>query len=1399
MLRRFIPIMLSLMLVMTMAPYSMAATRAPGSDGSTAGSTDGSTAEEDLAAFAELEEEDYAPGEAIVVFAEGAVKNQATSLKAARKLDETGSEFGDMMGASGEAEEAAQTARSEVSIIRESLGDDFIIRDTIALDEEFITCLVASEKYGTESLIKKLSENEQIKTVEANTYLEPEGYEYSLNDELAPYAYQVNSPADTNTGGKNVISRGTPSDQALSERTGAASDFAADHSSDDEVVVAVLDSGINAEHEDLQNMLWTNPGNIGLEGEHGFNFDDNGTELTDRVGHGTHCSGIIAAEANNGKGIAGVASGVNVKIMMCAISNSRLDENGEPYQSDTPTTFRRIGAMNYCLKAKKAGVNIVATSNSWGSPDKSDVFDETVNKLGQAGIVTFVAASNDSLNIDQVHYAPAGGDSPYMVTVGSADITGRPAGYTNYGKTYVDLFAPGHNILSTSAWSIYEPSLYSVERRAENTEYYGGFNSSVEVGSEPVEELGTNEVVPDAEGLKAFGAAKFYKQKKGEGEDGGEAPAESEEPAVTEEPTDPESPAEPEESADAEVPEATCELSTCEDKFFTDHSEPGSDMRPASLKVTIHNARSGEEYYLYFPYAKNHDTTGIDNTRYSITTILQHEKDEYCANVAGGEIVKREKDGVITMSCNTASEIESTSQNDGGIENLTCGGKGNYEEALLSWEDSDPEKTDVKETGIGLCITPLAKNEAAIDADNMGPDEIRDITVYIDSLGMSKPGKPEEQFPANTSYELMSGTSMACPAAAGAYAVLTTLYPAKAGQSGAAYAAENRARLLSMVRKTDELKDLCSTGGYIDMSLVENAAAQASITDAVCNVKAGTLTLHGIGLTSDLKLSCRSLASDNAAEKSLPSGSMKVTFAKDGKTVTISGAKELFGRYIEFIARKGTEVQARGAFFTVKGQSKPKKVLTEEHKETIGKEAASIPPRQLLTDSSGKTLYAYQMNSYSLYEETAGVLYKYDGAKFVEYPGTRLKDALFDYYEKKLGYDRHQITRGLVVTPQIVRQPICEGNVIYDFVSAEYTPYLDAEEEKIEKKTFLASLNYTAGAPAWTFREVPFVKDNHEELEAANENELTYCAMGGKIYCFGTTFRAGEDYTDEDNATFVYALDIKKGTWERKNGLKGTPLRSGNAYYNNGKIWLMFGFNGMTPSKAVYSFDGATWKKAGEIPALGRSSSKTQPASGNAAPVRNGFILFDYSVEGAGNVSLFNTATGKCSPLYYTIGDGLSDASYTEGGTSAIETVNGIYYCMQTIDTGQVYRVELYQIPKTSYAYAPRYMNANPAKITKKNLTVKAKTLKKKSIKKKAITVKSAKGKVTYQRVKIKCSKKLLKAAKKKIKVNTKTGKVTIKKGLKKGKYTVTVRVKAAGDLIHKPVTKKVTFRIRVR
>ena len=1348
-----------------------------------------------------LEEGTFVSGEVIVTFKEDAIKDKAMSLKSAVNLENIDDDFGTTMDAAGESKEAAKDAASEVKILEESLGGDFVIKDSISFDEDLTICLVSSDKYDTETMIEKLSTNEKVASAEANYYTQPQSVDYSLNDSLNQYAYHVNSPADNNIAGRNVTNRGTDAEKALSIRAGNVTPAFSADPDQDEVVVAVIDSGINYDHEDLQNVLWNNPGDIGLEGEHGFNFDDNRADVFDGHGHGTHVSGIIAAQANNGKGIAGVASGVNVKIMMLATSGSGHNPESEDV-SLVGSSFRNTGAMYYVLRAKQRGVNVVAVNNSWGAVGRSFTYDAILNKLGEAGVITFFAATNDRQDNDEIYYCPAGTDSPYAIIVGSADITGQPSGFSNWGKANVDVFGPGSNILSCAIESTYFPQLYSASERADNTEYYGEFTSATEVGALD-EELGTNRVVPETagEGVKPFEAAKFFKQDTDAGEDQGYDP--EDEPGEEGEPGD-----EPEDDPYAGQPEATCELSISTDKSFTNNCDPESSVKPATLKVTIKNARMSERYFLYFPYAKNHATTGIENIRYSLTAFTQHKEDEFNAMVYGGEVVKYEKEGGTYCHVNAADEANSRNNDDGELHQFTCNKEYYGDEMLLSWEDADPENTDVAETGIGVSVNPTTSSDVVTEEEREFNKGVHDITFYIDALGVSEPVTeegitPDDIFPANSSYRLMSGTSQATPAAVGAYAVMTALYPKKEGQTYEQYASESRARYFSFVRQTDEMQDLCSTGGYIDLSLISEDSTRPSIADAVCDVSKGTLTLHGINLTKDLKLSCKRIAVTNAEEKVLPYGSMKVSFAQDGKTVTISGAKDLFGTYTEFLLRDtDNAVLARGSFFLTKGQKKLKKVLTEEHKETIDADDVYLAPRYIFSDTTGKNLYAYQMNAYDLYGKEAGVLYKYDGAKFVEYQGTKFKDSMYDYMEEQ-GYDRYQLVRGLEVTPRVVRQPICENNKLYAFVSMRYSPYDDAEEEDIVCKDYLAVLNYTAKSPKWQFIETESFEDIFSGIEGVEPSYLTFCALKGKIYCFGARdFERIYDAADYDSATFAFACDVKTGQWKQEASFPEYSLNRTSAYVNNGKIYLLFGFDSdRVQNNSVYCFDGSTLKKLGDIPFLGKTTTPREPGQGAVAPVKEGLMIFNYSADGAGNVYLYDTTARKCKPLYYTLTDGLTDPPGEESAHSAVETTDGIYYLKLDEDSGSTARIEMYLLPKSTCAYQTRYKDPNPLRIKAKTAIIKYSKLKKKTQTLRAakvITViKKGKGKMSYQLV---SAKKGTKSFKKYFKISKSTGTVTVKKGLKKGIYKVIVKAKAAGNALYKASNwKAVTIRIKVK
>lgn len=258
----------------------------------------------------------YAPNQVVVLFKNSTIDAQTVPDKG--DLESVGAGFGDMMDASSSKSEALSAADEEVDILKKSLGGDFVLEDTLVFDKTeadskagepvgasagadfngLTVALLSSDKYDTAAMIEMLGKNKNVVKAEPNYYVYPTSFDdYTLNDPYNSYLYNVNSPAARNTGGEQVNDRGASAQEALS--VNASSGWKKLTGNEDEVVVAVVDTGVLAEHEDLKDMMWTNPGNIGLKGEHGYDFYNNDDDPTDDNGHGTHCAGTIAAQANN--------------------------------------------------------------------------------------------------------------------------------------------------------------------------------------------------------------------------------------------------------------------------------------------------------------------------------------------------------------------------------------------------------------------------------------------------------------------------------------------------------------------------------------------------------------------------------------------------------------------------------------------------------------------------------------------------------------------------------------------------------------------------------------------------------------------------------------------------------------------------------------------------------------------------------------------------------------------------------------------------------------------------------------------------------------------------------------------------------------------------------------------
>jgi len=217
-----------------------------------------------------------------------------------------------------------------------------------------------------------------------------------------------------------------------------------------DTVVAVIDTGVDINHPDLRNNIWTNPGEIpgnGIDDDgntyvddvHGwdfFNKDASVYDAADGDTHGTHVAGTIAAEGDNGIGVTGV--NWQAKVMPLKFIGP---ETG--YTSDA------VKALNYAVDK---GAKI--SNNSWGGGGYSQTLLDAINKADAKGHLFVAAAGNGGSDgvgddNDSTPFYPASYDSANIISVAATDHNDALTGFSNYGATSVDLAAPGKYILST--------------------------------------------------------------------------------------------------------------------------------------------------------------------------------------------------------------------------------------------------------------------------------------------------------------------------------------------------------------------------------------------------------------------------------------------------------------------------------------------------------------------------------------------------------------------------------------------------------------------------------------------------------------------------------------------------------------------------------------------------------------------------------------------------------------------------------------------------------------------------------------------------------------------------------------------------------------------------------------
>ncbi len=215
------------------------------------------------------------------------------------------------------------------------------------------------------------------------------------------------------------------------------------------VIIAVIDTGVDYNHTDLSPNMWHNPAETpgnGIDDDSNGYVDDiygidgcnNDADPWDDHYHGTHCAGTIGAKGNDGFGVVGV--NWNVKIMALKFLNS----------SGSGSTSDAVECMNYLIDQKQKGQNIIASSNSWGGGGADQSLLDAINTAGNLGVLFIAAAGNNSSNNDSTPFYPACYDSQYVVAVAATDHNDALASFSNYGANTVELGAPGVSIVSDS-------------------------------------------------------------------------------------------------------------------------------------------------------------------------------------------------------------------------------------------------------------------------------------------------------------------------------------------------------------------------------------------------------------------------------------------------------------------------------------------------------------------------------------------------------------------------------------------------------------------------------------------------------------------------------------------------------------------------------------------------------------------------------------------------------------------------------------------------------------------------------------------------------------------------------------------------------------------------------------
>lgn len=363
---------------------------------------------------------EYVPGEVLVRFREAATPSLKTKAK--------GATF-DVMLQADYADESQAVVGDIAATVENTEGAKIISNLRLArVDEE-----------DTLAAVKRFNRRNDVLYAEPNYLYYPTT---TANDPLYSNLYALKNTGQlSGTPGADIRA-----EQAWDITTGSRN-----------VVVGVIDQGVDIDHPDLRDNIWRNPaetvngvdddGNGKIDDTNGWDFfsnDNNPRPLDASESHGTHVAGTIGARGNNGIGI----TGVNWQVSLMPLRSGNV--------SSLPSNAL-LGAYAYAKEMRDTwvssggarGANLRVLNNSYGGPGYSQLAFDAIKRLNDSGILFIAAAGNDAIDNDLYPSYPTNYVLPNMISVAATDRNDALAGFSQFGAQTVSLGAPGVSIQST--------------------------------------------------------------------------------------------------------------------------------------------------------------------------------------------------------------------------------------------------------------------------------------------------------------------------------------------------------------------------------------------------------------------------------------------------------------------------------------------------------------------------------------------------------------------------------------------------------------------------------------------------------------------------------------------------------------------------------------------------------------------------------------------------------------------------------------------------------------------------------------------------------------------------------------------------------------------------------------